>query len=140
MCQKPDDLLNGKYTISMPVSTTIDSDQLHHNVIVMGGSNKNISNVTHTDETALMFLLGSVTRYSCNDGFVMTGSNTLMCYTNGAWIGNIGRCESMCVFVCVRVHVCNVCLHVHVCTYVYFGRGAPILISVLVSVSISAYR
>ena len=95
LCLKPDDLPNAQYTVSMPISTTINSDQLHHNVVVMGSVIRNISNITGTDETALMFLLGSVAHYSCDDGYVMMGSSTLMCFTNGSWIGDIGTCESM---------------------------------------------
>ena len=107
LCLEPDDLLNARYTVAMPVSATINSDQLHHNVIVMGSVIRNTSNVTGTEETALMFLLGSVAQYSCDEGYVMTGSNTLMCITNGSWIGDIGTCESMC-----GLFVCNICVHV----------------------------
>jgi len=95
MCHKPNDLPNARYTVAMPVSTTIDSNQLHHNVVVMGGINKNTSNLTDSDEMALMFLLGSVVRYYCNNGFVMKGSDTLMCFSNASWIGEIGKCESV---------------------------------------------
>lgn len=94
MCQLPDDLPNSQFTISLPVSTVIDSNQLHHNIVVMGGSNRNATNVTDNDETALMFLLGSVVRYTCNDGYVMTGNDTLMCFSDGLWFGDIGSCES----------------------------------------------
>ena len=97
MCQLPDDLLNAQYIISLPVSTTIDSDQLHHNIVVMGGTNTNTTNQNDTDDTALMFLLGSVVHYSCDAGYVMTGSDMLMCFSNGSWIGDIGSCESECV-------------------------------------------
>ena len=117
MCHKPVDILNARYTVSMPTSTTIDSDQLHHNVVVMGGTNRNSSNITETEEMALMFLLGSIARYYCDDGFVMTGSNTLMCFSNGSWIGDIGTCESVCVCVCVCVYVCvYVCVCLCVCS------------------------
>ena len=100
LCLKPDNILNASYTVAMPISTTINSGQLHHNVIVMGRVIRNATNVSGTDETALMFLLGSVAHYSCDEGYVMTGSNTLMCFINGSWIGDIGSCESMCI-LCV---------------------------------------
>ena len=99
MCQLPDDLPNAQYIISLPVSTTIDSDQLHHNIVVMGGTNRNTTNQTDSDETALMFLLGSVVRYSCDDGYVMTGDDTLMCFSNGSWVGDIGSCESEYIYI-----------------------------------------
>ena len=98
MCQLPDDLPNAQYIISLPVSTIIDSDQLHHNIVVMGGTNRNTTNQTDNDETAMMFLLGSVVRYSCDDGYVMTGADTLMCFSNGSWFGDIGSCESECIY------------------------------------------
>ena len=116
MCHEPHDLLNARYTVSMPVSTTIDSDQLHHNVVVMGGTNRNASNVTDTEETALMFLLGSVARYFCDNGYEMTGGDsTLMCFSNGSWIGGIGNCESMYTYVYICVYVCMYVLYV--CMY-----------------------
>ena len=96
VCLKPDGLLNARYTVAMPITTTINSEQLHHNVVVMGATVRNPSNISDSEDTALMFLLGSVAHYYCNDGYVMTGSSTLMCFGNGSWIGDIGRCESTC--------------------------------------------
>lgn len=127
ICQKPSNLLNARYTISMPINRVVNSDQLHHNVVVMGGinrNNENTSNITDSDETALMFLLGSVAHFSCNNGYVMTGSSTLMCFSNGSWIGDIGRCESTCpIYVCTYVHMVMY-IRTYVCsTYVYICGG-----------------
>ena len=109
VCQSPDDILNARYTVSMPASRTIDSDQLHNNVVVIGGVIRNTTNITSSEETALMFLLGSVANFYCDDGYMMAGRSTLMCFPNGSWVGAIGGCASMCLCVCSVCTVCFMC-------------------------------
>ena len=139
VCQKPDDILNARYTVSMPVSRTIDSEQLHHNVVVIGGIIRNTTNITGSEETALMFLLGSVANYYCDDGYAMVGRSTLMCFPNGSWVGAIGGCESMCsphavLVLCVScvlhgnnylfetVHIWHLKIQVHVKKYLFYQK------------------
>jgi len=93
MCTSPPPLLRAKYDVTLPVNSRIDSDRLHNNVVVMGDINKG-QNATAVQPTDLMFLVGSVASYSCKNGFVMTGGGpSLMCFSNGSWVGNIGTCE-----------------------------------------------
>ena len=94
MCTSPPPLAHAKYNITVPVNSRIDSDRLHNNVVVMGGTNKSQNTTVVQQPTDLMFLVGSVTSYSCKKGFVMTGGGpSLMCFSNGSWVGNVGTCE-----------------------------------------------
>jgi len=93
MCTSPPPLVHGQYEVALPVNSRIDSDQLHNNVVVMGGINQS-QNSTKIQPTDLMFLVGSVASYSCDDGFVMSGGGpSVMCASNGSWVGHVGNCE-----------------------------------------------
>ena len=93
MCTSPPLVVHAKYEITVPANSRIDSDQLHNNVVVMGGINQS-ENATTVQPTTLMFLVGSVASYSCKKRFVMTGGGpSLMCFSNGSWVGDIGKCE-----------------------------------------------
>lgn len=43
--------------------------------------------------TKEMFHFGDIVRFHCNFGYVMDGSATLLCTSNGIWNGTMPKCD-----------------------------------------------